>query len=396
MGTKLNPSAEGQNSKVKTKEEKSPKKPKSTAEKAKTPEKPKKSVSEPQTMEELLAISGITSFSLKRGVTITGTVTSISAKEILVDIGKKSFGIVAEWELDQVRDYVKQLKVGDKVTAQVINPENEYGYTVLSFRRASHETRWERLNEIKETGEDIEVMGLEPAKGGVLVDWQNLRGFIPSTQLTSEFVSNPSQLINRRIKVKVIEIDPAINRLVLSQKASAMGVTPTIQKEKLAKIKQNDVVKGTISGIAPFGIFVDVDGIEGLIHISEVAWEKVDNLAGIYKVGAKIEVMILDVNTNEGKLNLSIKRLTPDPWKNILDRYPMESSVSGKVVRSLPYGIFVQLEPGIEGLLHISKLTPGEEPLVGEKIECMVEKIDTVKRKISLTLVPTAKPVGYR
>ena len=396
MGTKLNPSADGQNSKVKTKEEKSPKKPKSTAEKAKTPEKPKKSVSEPQTMEELLAISGITSFSLKRGVTITGTVTSISAKEILVDIGKKSFGIVAEWELDQVRDYVKQLKVGDKVTAQVINPENEYGYTVLSFRRASHETRWERLNEIKETGEDIEVMGLEPAKGGVLVDWQNLRGFIPSTQLTSEFVSNPSQLINRRIKVKVIEIDPAINRLVLSQKASAMGVTPTIQKEKLAKIKQNDVVKGTISGIAPFGIFVDVDGIEGLIHISEVAWEKVDNLAGIYKVGAKIEVMILDVNTNEGKLNLSIKRLTPDPWKNILDRYPMESSVSGKVVRSLPYGIFVQLEPGIEGLLHISKLTPGEEPLVGEKIECMVEKIDTVKRKISLTLVPTAKPVGYR
>jgi len=396
VGTKLNPSADGQNSKVKTKEEKSPKKPKSTAEKAKTPEKPKKSVSEPQTMEELLAISGITSFSLKRGVTITGTVTSISAKEILVDIGKKSFGIVAEWELDQVRDYVKQLKVGDKVTAQVINPENEYGYTVLSFRRASHETRWERLNEIKETGEDIEVMGLEPAKGGVLVDWQNLRGFIPSTQLTSEFVSNPSQLINRRIKVKVIEIDPAINRLVLSQKASAMGVTPTIQKEKLAKIKQNDVVKGTISGIAPFGIFVDVDGIEGLIHISEVAWEKVDNLAGIYKVGAKIEVMILDVNTNEGKLNLSIKRLTPDPWKNILDRYPMESSVSGKVVRSLPYGIFVQLEPGIEGLLHISKLTPGEEPLVGEKIECMVEKIDTVKRKISLTLVPTAKPVGYR
>lgn len=355
-----------------------------------------KSSREPQTMDELLMESGIISFSLKKGDTVDGTVISTSAKEILVDIGKKSFGIVAEWELEQVRDYVKQLKAGDKVTAQVVNPENEYGYTILSLRKASYETRWEMLNEIKEKGEDIEVVGLEPAKGGVLVDWQNLRGFIPSTQLISEYAANPVHLINKKIKVKVIEIDPGINRLVLSQKASFLGVTPTVQKEKLSKIKQNDVVKGTISGIAPFGIFVDVDGIEGLVHISEVAWEKVENLAGVYKVGDKVEVVVLDINSNEGKLNLSIKRLTPDPWKNILDRYPIESSVSGKVVRSAPYGIFIKLELGIEGLLHISKITPGEEPQVGDKVECLVEKIDTVKRKISLTLVPKEKPVGYR
>lgn len=355
-----------------------------------------KSSREPQTMEELLATSGVSIISLKKGVTIEGTVISISPKEILVDIGKKSFGIIAEWELEQVRDYVKQLKIGDKVTAQVINPENDYGYTVLSLRKSSYESRWEMLSDIKEKGEDIEVVGLEPAKGGVLVDWQNLRGFIPSTQLSSEYVMNPAQLINRRIKVKVIEIDPAINRLVLSQKASALGVTPIIQKEKLSKIKQNDIIKGKISGIAPFGIFVDVDGIEGLVHISEVAWEKVENLSEHFKVGNEVEVMVLDINVNEGKLNLSIKRLTPDPWKNILDRYPIEASVSGEVVRSAPYGIFVKLEPGIEGLLHISKITPGKEPKIGDKLECLVEKIDTVKRKISLTLVPTAKPVGYR
>src|SRR3989338_3827575 len=242
----------------------------------------------------------------------------------------------------------------------------------------------------------MEVTGLETAKGGILVDWQGLRGFVPSTQLETQFATSPMQLLNRKIKVKVIELDQAINRLVLSQKASVLGVTPSAQREKLKKIKPDDVLKGNVSGIAPFGVFVDVDGIEGLVHISEVAWEKVENLSSLFKVGNKTEVMVLDINETDGKLNLSIKRLTPDPWKNILDRYPIESAVSGKVVRSAPYGIFVQLEPGIEGLLHISKITPGEEPQVGEPVECLVEKIDTAKRKISLTLVPKEKPVGYR
>lgn len=356
----------------------------------------KQSQAEPQTMEELLKQTGTSAFSMKKGDTVKGTVISTSSKEILVDIGKKSFGIVAEWELDQVKEYAKNLKVGDKVTAQVVNPENEYGYTILSLRKASMENRWQYLTEYKDKGTDIEVVGLETAKGGILVDWQNLRGFIPATQLEGSVASNPHTLIGRKIKVKVIEIDRDINRLVLSQKASAMGVTPTAQKAKLKKIKTEDVLKGTISGIAPFGVFVDVDGIEGLVHISEVAWEKVENLGELFKVGSQVEVVVLDINESEGKLNLSFKRLTPDPWKNILDRYPLESSVSGKVVRSAPYGIFMQLEPGVEGLLHISKITPGEEPQVGEKVECLVEKIDTVKRKISLTLVPTEKPVGYR
>lgn len=356
----------------------------------------KQSQAEPQTMEELLKQTGTSAFSMKKGDTVKGTVISTSSKEVLVDIGKKSFGIVAEWELDQVKEYAKNLKVGDKVTAQVVNPENEYGYTILSLRKASMENRWQYLTEYKDKGTDIEVVGLETAKGGILVDWQNLRGFIPATQLEGSVASNPHTLIGRKIKVKVIEIDRDINRLVLSQKASAMGVTPTAQKAKLKKIKTEDVLKGTISGIAPFGVFVDVDGIEGLVHISEVAWEKVENLGELFKVGSQVEVVVLDINESEGKLNLSFKRLTPDPWKNILDRYPLESAVSGKVVRSAPYGIFMQLEPGVEGLLHISKITPGEEPQVGEKVECLVEKIDTVKRKISLTLVPTEKPVGYR
>jgi len=352
--------------------------------------------SEPQTMDELLTMVGTIPLGLKRGDTVEGKVIFVSSKEILIDIGKKSFGIVAEWELEQVAEYAKQLKIGDKVIAQVANPENDIGYVILSLRRASSERRWGLLSQLKETGEDLDVVGLEVTKGGVLVDWQGLRGFIPSTQLEGSLAIQPMALINKRMKVKVLEVDRAMNRLVLSQKASALGVTPTFQKEKLDKIKTGDTLQGVVSGIAPFGIFVDIEGLEGLVHISEIAWEKVENPANLFKVGNKLDVVVLDVNQEEGKLNLSIKRLTPDPWKNILDRYPLESTIKGKVVRNAPYGSFISLEPGVEGLLHISKIISGEEPKIGENIECLIEHIDPVRRKISLTLVPKEKPVGYR
>jgi len=356
----------------------------------------KKSIKEPQTMAELLSMVGDVKIGAKRGDTVEGKVVSVSSREILVDIGKKSFGIVAEWELEQVKEYASSLKPGINIVAQVMNPENDMGYVVLSLRRANFERRWLELDKAKEEGLDLNVSILEVAKGGLLVDWQGLRGFVPYTQLESSFASNPLSLLGKRIDVKVLEVDKSLNRLVVSQKASSLGVTPSVQKEKLDKIKPDDVLKGIVSGVASFGVFVDMDGLEGLVHISEIAWEKVENPASIFKVGDKVDVMVLDVNKEEGKLNLSVKRLTPDPWKNILDRYPIDSTLSGEVVRQAPYGYFIRLEPGIEGLLHISKVTTGDEPKVGENINCMIENIDTVKRKISLTLVPKEKPVGYR
>ncbi len=355
-----------------------------------------KAQGEPQTMDELLAQTGGLNLGIKKGTMVEGTVVSVTPREVLIDIGKKTFGVVAGWELEQVKDYAASLKPGDKVTTQIINPENETGYATLSLRKSSSERRWTILSDIQNKGDDIEVIGLEVAKGGLLIEWQGLRGFIPSTQLDQTSVANPIQLINQRIKAKVLEVDPSLNRFVLSQKAATLGISPIVLREKIDKIKSDDVLTGTVSGIAPFGIFADLDGLEGLVHISEIAWEKVENPATLYKVGDKVEVVVLDVNKNEGKLNLSIKRLTPDPWKNILDRFPPDSTISGKVMRIAPYGVFVKLETGIEGLVHISKITAGSEPKVGETIECIVEKVDPTKRKISLTLVPHAKPVGYR
>lgn len=357
---------------------------------------PVKSQKEPQTMEELLAQTGGLNLGIKRGTMADGIVVSVTPREVLIDIGKKTFGVIAGWELEQVKDYATSLKPGEKVTAQIINPENETGYATLSLRKTSSERRWTILSDVQNKGEDIEVVGLEVAKGGLLVEWQGLRGFIPSTQLDVSVAANPYELIGKHIKVKVLEVDPALNRFVISQKAASLGISPQVLKEKIGKIKSNDVLTGTISGIAPFGLFADLDGLEGLVHISEIAWEKVENPATLYKVGNKVEVVVLDVNKNEGKLNLSIKRLTPDPWKNILDHFPPDSTVTGTVMRLAPYGVFVKLETGIEGLIHISKITTGSEPKVGETIECIVEKVDPTKRKISLTLVPHAKPVGYR
>ena len=361
-----------------------------------TPKTSIKSAKEPQTMDELLAQSGEITLVMKKGETVNGAVVSVSAREVLVDIGRKSFGIVAEWELEQVKEYAASLKVNDKITAQVINPENDAGFATLSLRKTSTERRWTILEKAKENGEDIDVTPLEMAKGGLLVEWQSLRGFIPATQLDSESAGNPGMLIGRRMKVKVLEVDQAMNRMVLSQKASSLGISPKVLKDRLDKIKPNDSMKGVVSGIAPFGLFVDIEGLEGLVHISEIAWEKVTAPGDFFKVGDKVDVMVLDVNQKEGKLNLSIKRLTPDPWKNILDRYPVDANVKGKAVRSAPYGIFVSLETGIEGLIHISKITSGNEPKIGEEIECIVENVDPIKRKISLTLVPHEKPVGYR
>ena len=351
---------------------------------------------EPQTMDELLAQTGGLNLGIKKGTTVEGVVVSVTPREVLIDIGKKTFGIIASWELEQVKEYAASLKPGEKVTAQIINPENESGYATLSLRKTSSERRWVILSDINKKGEDIEVLGLEVAKGGLLVEWQSLRGFIPSTQLDQEVIGNPFMLIGKNIKVKVLEVDPTLNRFVLSQKAATLGISPAVLKDKINKIKQDDILKGVVSGIAHFGLFVDIDGLEGLVHISEIAWEKVENPASLFKTGDKVEVVVLDINLDEGKLNLSLKRLTPDPWKNILERFPPDSQVSGIAMRVAPYGIFVKLEPGIEGLIHISKITAGSEPKIGEKVECIVEKVDPLKRKISLTIVPHAKPVGYR
>lgn len=361
-----------------------------------------KSSSEPQTMEELLSQAEYTFKTNKRGDQVTGTVISVSSNEVLIDVGAKSYAQVATKELDHIRDLIAGLKKGDSITATVIQPENELGYMVVSLRSLGYEKRWDAIQEKFDSDSEIEVRGLDVAKGGVLIDFAGLRGFIPQSQLDQSVSGDPQKLKGRRIKVKVIELNKKNTRFVVSQKAVTQKDLIKKQKEALDTFEVGKKYKANVTGIANFGIFVVVpinkEGIEieGLIHISEIAWEKVEDPHKYVKIGQKIDITVIGIDKTSGRLNLSIKQLTPDPWKDIEKRYAKEQQIKGNISRLSSFGAFVAIEPGIEGLIHISKIPPGEEPKEGQKVECLVESVDSQKRKISLSLVPLSKPVGYR
>lgn len=363
--------------------------------------KPKPS-KEPQTMEELLSQTSYQFKTYKRGDSVTGTIISMSSNEVLIDIGAKSYAQVGHKELENIRDLLKTMQVGDEITGTAIYPENELGYMVISLRSMGYEKRWDSLAEKYDNDQEIEVKGLDVAKGGVLVEYAGIRGFIPASQLDSAYATDPVKLKGKRIKVKILELNKKNTRLVVSQKAVTQKDLIKKQKEALDKFEVGKKYQANVTGVAPFGIFVVVpvgkEGveIEGLIHISEIAWEKVENPQKYVKIGDKIDVIVIGIDKSTGRLNLSRKQLTPDPWKKIGEKFKVDQQITGVISRLSSFGAFVRLEPGIEGLIHISKIPPGEEPKEKETVECIIESVDPLKRKISLSLVPKGKPVGYR
>ncbi len=358
----------------------------------------------PQTMEELLASTAYTLKGVKKGDVVEGKITRISRKEMTIDIGGKTEGVVIDRELETYRDMLMALHVGDTVVAQVIVAENDRGQSVLSLRRSIFEKRWAALTEKQKSGEVVEVTLKEPVRGGILVDYGGLRGYIPQSQLDSATVKGMDKMINRRTQAKVVEVDRDTNRLVFSQRAVTEGAALAKQKDVLSALTVGDTVQATITGVVPFGAFAKLKvtkdkeehEVEGLIHISEIAWEKVEDVNQYLKTGDNIKVKIIGIDAASGKLTLSLKQLLPDPWEHVLDMFEKDSMVKGKVSRVSPYGIFVILSPGIEGLIHISKISLGEEPKSGDEIQCIIEDIKPEQRKISLSMTLTEKPIGYR
>lgn len=401
------PKPKSKSTKISDKEKKvsvkTPKEEKVEAKKTTKAEKPtKKNFPEPQTMEELLAQDGYQFHGVKRGDFIEGTVRSVSGREILIDVGAKTEGIVQDRELPYIKDFISQLKPGSKISCYVVSPENDEGQVVLSLRKASSEQKWKAIYEAQKENSVIEVKGLEVNKGGLIVEFRDLHGFVPASQIDLSHGTDLTDLINKTLQVRVVEIDRKNNRLIFSEKAIFSEAQKENLEKILKKVKIGEKCKGKVSGVVPFGIFVsliapeEVKGMEGLVHISEIAWEKVTSPADYYKVGDTVEVMILGIEEKTGKLNLSIKKLLPDPWTSIAKMYQKDQTVKGKVTRVTPYGVFIEIEKGIEGLLHVSKIPTGREFQNGEAIECMVELVDPEKHRISLSLLPTEKPMGYR
>ncbi len=333
---------------------------------------------------------------IKKGQELDANIVSLSKKGVLFNVGGKANAVLGDKEVKEISTYLPYLKVGDIVRARVISEESKEGFPVVSMRKFFDKGKWEILKEKKEKEEDIDVVCGEYGKGGVFIDFMGIRGVIPKIQLTTDFLDEPGKLEKQKVKVKVLEVDQAKNRLVVSQKAAALKISQKELKKRFDEIEVSKQYEAKVLGVSEFGIFCEVLGVEGLVHISEISWEKVTDASTYVQAGETIKVMVVEKNETDLKLNLSLKRFNKDPWEEIETKYPKDKEIEGEVVRKEQYGYFVRLEPGVEGLIHVSKLSGDEQMKIGQKVHVFIERINVKSRKMSLLLPQKEKPILYR
>lgn len=336
------------------------------------------------------------------GEVVKGQIVDIAPGRVAVDIGGKSEGVVAEKAYNEAQDYIQTLKVGQKVEAKVIVPEMPDGRTILSFRHTARNAAWEELEEAEKKDEELEVLVTDSNRAGLLVEYGNLTGFVPKSHLGPDIPEDFSSLVGKQIKVKVLSLDREENRIVFSEKAVSQAEEIALQDKALDKIKEGEMYEGVVTTIYDFGAFVRIHvkvdkedvPLEGLVHISELSWAKVNSAKEEIEEGDEVKVRV--IGKREGKLALSMKQTKDDPWENIEKNYEKDQKVKGSVVRTTDFGVFVELEPGVEGLIHMTKIPPGKSYDEGDDVNVYIEEIDKDSRKIGLGIVLTAKPVGYK
>ncbi|MBI2414244.1 S1 RNA-binding domain-containing protein [candidate division WWE3 bacterium] len=350
-------------------------------------------------MNRLLGDSVIEVKQFAQGDVVEGIVVSVTAKEVLLDVGAKSEGVILSDEIGS-DDYVKNLVPGTRALAYVVQAENDQGYIVLSFKRAQKERSWRDAEVSFKDDAILEVEVIEYNKGGLLVDCMGLRGFVPLSHLDrvhftedvgkfaagseAELKESLEVLSGKKLKVKVIEIDQEKNRLVLSEKDAVSTYSEDVRQERFESVKMGDLLNGVVTGVMPFGLFVDMEGLEGLVHISEIAWEKVSHPGNYFQVGSSIQVKVIGKDDISKKLALSVKQLMNNPWETAEAKYPVGTVVKGKVSKIVPFGAFVNLEKGLDGLIHVSEAT---RPLIdGEEVEATVTNVDGANQKLALSM----------
>jgi small subunit ribosomal protein S1 len=349
-------------------------------------------------MEELLGLEEAGQLGLKKGQEAKGKITAIKNRAIYIDIGAKTDAVVSGKEFEFVKDYVSDLKVGDEIEVQVKTPENDRGQILVSIRGAASGYGWNYFKEKEKSGGEVTVFGKELNRGGIVVIAPfGFFGFIPGSQIGGKYEGDPEKMLGKKIKTKVLEVDQTKNRLVFSERLVS---EPNKVGEEVTAIETLDVgqiFEAEVVRVEPFGIFVKINfgenkgplTLEGLVHISEISWEKVENVQAMFKSKDKIKVKL--INKSDGRLQFSIKRLSEDPWQDIENKYPKDKETEGTVVKLATFGALVKLEPGIEGLVHISKLAGGVALKEGETVPVYIESVDVPKRKISLGLVAMDK-----
>lgn len=345
-------------------------------------------------MDDLLAQADASTKQLVAGDTITGTVLSLRKHEVLIDLGAQGVGFVPRREVG----FSRSLKEGDEVTASIVDTELDNGYSLLSLRKAAKDRGWEEVAAKQESGEIIEVTPYDANRGGMLVEYEGVRGFLPVSQLSAEhyprvgssdkdeILQRLNALIGQVLKVRILDSDRKANKLIFSEKEAVKDGLA----ERFQSLKVGDTVKGVVTGVVDYGAFVNVDGIEGLIHISEISWERVSNPADYVKVGETVDAKIISIDKD--RLSLSIKQLTQDPWLDEVEKFKPGETVEGTVTRITPFGAFVQISPAVEALVHVSELGEGENAdpekvfTLNDRKSFVILDIEKEGRKISLSL----------
>lgn len=354
-------------------------------------------------MEALLAAS-TTPINIKRGDVVEGVIVRIDQDEILVDIGLKSEGVLSTKELP-ASGYgsFSELHLNDKVLVYVIQPESSEGHAILSLKRANTERQWRIAEEQYKNGELLKAKVIDYNKGGLIVDVAGIRGFVPISQILNlkreevasggenqETAAKLQSMKDKELQLKIIEINRARNRLILSERLAVQEWRQRRREELLDELKPGEVRKGVVSNLANFGAFVDLGGADGLVHISQLAWSRVNHPSEVLHVGQEVEVQVLNVDKEKKKIGLSIKRAEVDPWTTVEQRYTPGQVVTGVVTKIAPFGAFARIEDGIEGLIHQSELTPGADPKTvlheGTQLQLRILRIEAERRRLGLSL----------
>jgi 4-hydroxy-3-methylbut-2-enyl diphosphate reductase len=329
---------------------------------------------------------------LSPGDIVTGTVVRMDERGALVDVGTKSEGLIPQEEArDAKGPDEKPLAVGDRIAVYVVKPEGEDGQLVLSKKKADYEAVWNRVMHAYETGQTISAMVTERVRGGLVVDL-GLRGFLPASHVASKNVRALDRLVGQSLRLKVVEVDRARKRVVVSHKLAAEEERKRRRESTLSSLQEGQERKAIVRRITDYGAFLDLGGVDGLLHVTEMSWTRVRHPSDIVKPGQKLEVVVLKVDREQEKISLGLKQILPDPWQHVGDQYKIGDVVEGKITRLVPFGAFCLLPAGIEGIIPTSELSgqrnpnPGDVVRVDQTVRVKILSVRPAERRMTLSL----------
>lgn len=348
--------------------------------------------SEDLTMEEMLQAIKKPIPKIQSGDIVKGVVISATDKEVFVNIGYMSDGIIAKEELTDDADPRDLYKPGDEIFVYILEVNDGEGNIALSKKMADSAKVWSDLEVWQKNGYMFDVKIKEAVKGGLIADLHGIRAFIPASQISMSYVENLNSYAGQTITVKVLEYDKDKNKIVLSGKEAEKDKNEKKKAELFGRINKGDILEGVVKRLVKFGAFVDVGGTEGLIHLSDLSWERVNDPSEVVNVGDKVKVYVIDFDKNSGRISLGLKEISKNPWNSVREKYKTGDIVHGIVTRIASFGAFVEIEPGLEGLVHVSQITderisnPSNILNIGDKVNVKIIDINTEEKKLSLSI----------